>query len=74
MNKKIRVLVVDDSAFMRKWLCKMIGSDAECEVVKVSRDGVEALHDVEKLRPDVITMDIELPKIDGLVCVAYIMK
>jgi two-component system chemotaxis response regulator CheB len=72
--KKIRVLVVDDSAFMRKWLSEMINSDAECEVIKASHDGVEALRDVEKLRPDVVTMDIELPEIDGLTCVAYIME
>ncbi len=72
--KKIQVLVVDDSAFMRKWMSEMIGSDPECEVIKVSRDGVEALRDVEEFRPDVVTMDIELPEIDGLTCVAYIME
>jgi two-component system chemotaxis response regulator CheB len=74
MKKKIRVLVVDDSAFMRKLLSEMIRSDPECEVIKVSSDGVEALRDIEKLRPDAVTMDIELPEIDGLTCVAYIME
>ncbi len=74
MKKKIRVLVVDDSAFMRKWLSEMIKSDPECEVIKASRDGVEALRDIEELGPDVVTMDIELPEIDGLTCVAYIME
>jgi len=72
--KKIQVLVVDDSMFMRKLLTEMIGSDPECEVIRTASDGVEALKAVEELRPDVVTMDIELPEIDGLTCVAYIME
>ena len=74
MGKKIRVLVVDDSAFMRKWLCGMISSDPGLEVVGTASDGVKALKSVQKLRPDVVTMDVELPEIDGLTCVAYIME
>jgi two-component system chemotaxis response regulator CheB len=74
MAGKIRVLVVDDSAFMRKLLVRMIESDPNCEVVKTAKDGVEALKAVEELRPDVVTLDIELPEIDGLTCVAYIME
>jgi len=74
MAKKIRVLVVDDSAFMRKLLVDVIESDPECQVTKTAKDGVEALKAVEELRPDVITMDIELPEIDGITCIAYIME
>jgi two-component system chemotaxis response regulator CheB len=74
MRKKIRVLVVDDSAFMRKLLMDIINSSPECEVIKTAKDGVEALRDVEELVPDVVTMDIQLPEIDGLTCVAYIME
>ncbi len=74
MLKKIRVLVVDDSQFMRKMLTKIIESDPECEVIKTVRNGVEALSAIEGLRPDVVTMDIGLPEIDGLTCVAYIME
>lgn len=74
MAKKIRVLVVDDSAFMRKLITDVINSDPECEVIKTARDGVEALRCVEELKPDVVTLDIELPEIDGLTCVAYIME
>ena len=74
MPKKIRVLVVDDSSFMRKMLTEMIESDSECEVIKAAKDGLEALKAVEELRPDVVTLDIELPEIDGLACVVYIME
>jgi two-component system chemotaxis response regulator CheB len=74
MREKIRVLVVDDSAFMRKWLSTIISSDPGCEVIKTAKDGIEALKAVEELRPDVVTMDIQLPEIDGLTCIAYIME
>ncbi|RKY10726.1 MAG: chemotaxis response regulator protein-glutamate methylesterase [Planctomycetota bacterium] len=74
MTKKIRILVVDDSAFMRKLLTKAIESDPECKVIKTAGNGVEALKDVAKLKPDVVTMDIELPEIDGLACLGYIME
>ncbi len=68
------VLVVDDSAFMRKMLVGTIASEPDLEVVGIARDGVEALNLVEKLKPDVVTLDIELPEIDGIACVAYIME
>ena len=74
MRGKIRVLVVDDSIFMQTWLSESIGSDPECEIVYVAKDGVEALKAIEELRPDVVTMDIDIPEIDGLTCVAYIME
>ena len=72
--KKIRVLVVDDSAFMRKLLTEVIESDPKYIVIKAARDGIEALKAVEELKPDVVTLDIELPEIDGLTCIAYIME
>ncbi len=74
MTGKIRVLVVDDSAFMRKLITKMIESDPHCEVVKTAKDGIEALKAIEELKPDVVTLDIEMPEIDGLTCIAYIME
>jgi len=74
MADKIRVLVVDDSAFMRKLLTKAIESDPGCKVIKTAKNGVDALKDVAKLKPDVVTMDIELPEIDGLACLGYIME
>jgi two-component system chemotaxis response regulator CheB len=69
----IRTLVVDDSAFMRKVVSDMLGSDSEIEVVGTAQDGEEALQKVEELSPDVVTMDIEMPRMDGLTALAYIM-
>jgi two-component system chemotaxis response regulator CheB len=75
MNKnKIRVLVVEDSALMRKKISDMINSSVDCEVVAIARDGYEAIQIIETLKPDVITLDLELPKMDGLTCLGYIMS
>ncbi len=70
----IRVLVVDDSAFMRRALTEIIESDRQCRVVKTAADGLAALRAVKQLKPDVVTLDMELPEIDGLACLAYIMN
>ncbi|MFA4640800.1 protein-glutamate methylesterase/protein-glutamine glutaminase [Pyrococcus kukulkanii] len=74
LNKKIRVLVVDDSAFMRKILKDIINSDPELEVCCEARDGIEAIEMVQKHRPDVITLDIEMPRMNGLDALRIIMK
>ena len=66
MSSKIKVLVVDDSAFMRRVVSDMVASDATMEVVGIARDGVDAIDKAEKLRPDVITLDIEMPRMNGL--------
>ncbi len=71
---KIRVLVVDDSAFMRKVISDMIGSDPSCEVVDVARNGEEAIEKIKMHSPDVVTMDIEMPKMDGLTALKTIME
>jgi two-component system, chemotaxis family, protein-glutamate methylesterase/glutaminase len=73
-EKKIRVLVVDDSAFMCKVLQEIINSDPQLEVVGLGRDGREAVALAESLRPDVITMDINMPHIDGLQATELIMS
>ena len=69
----IKVLVVDDSAFMRKAISTMLDKDAEIQVVGAARNGEEGLEMVQKLNPDVVTMDIEMPKMDGLACLRRIM-
>lgn len=69
----VKVLIVDDSAFMRNALTTMLSSDHEISVVGTARDGEEALEKVEKLRPDVVTMDVEMPKMDGLTALRHIM-
>lgn len=73
-EKKIRVLVVDDSAFMCKVLQEIINSDPQLEVAGVGRDGREAVALAESLRPDVITMDINMPHVDGLQATELIMS
>jgi two-component system chemotaxis response regulator CheB len=72
-DKKIRVLVVDDSAFMCKVLQEIINSDPQLEVVGQGRDGRDGVALAESLRPDVITMDINMPHVDGLQATEQIM-
>ncbi len=62
----IRVLVVDDSAFVRKVVTQMLGRSPFIEVVGTARDGDEALEMVERLAPDVVTLDLVMPRVDGL--------
>ncbi|OYT54199.1 MAG: chemotaxis response regulator protein-glutamate methylesterase [Candidatus Altiarchaeales archaeon ex4484_2] len=74
MMKKIRVLVVDDSAFMRKIISDMLSSNPEIEVVGTAADGREALAKVSSLDPDVVTMDLDMPLMDGITALKHIMK
>ncbi len=71
---KIKVLVVDDSAFMRKSISIMVESDKEIEVIATARDGEEGYNLAKTLKPDIITLDIEMPKMDGLTALKKIMK
>ncbi|MBF0517923.1 MAG: chemotaxis response regulator protein-glutamate methylesterase [Nitrospirae bacterium] len=71
---KIKVLIVDDSAFMRNALKNMISSDKDIQVVGTANDGVEAIEKVLTLKPDIVTMDIEMPRMNGLEALANIMK
>jgi two-component system chemotaxis response regulator CheB len=66
MQQLIRVLVVDDSAFLRKVLTQMLSQSPQIEVVGAARDGEEALELVEKHRPDVVTLDLVMPGMDGV--------
>ncbi|MBA0083394.1 MAG: chemotaxis response regulator protein-glutamate methylesterase, partial [Acidobacteria bacterium Pan2503] len=71
--KKIRVLVVDDSTFMRKVLENIYNADEQMQVVGSAKDGREAVSMAEALKPDVISMDINMPHVDGLQATAEIM-
>lgn len=71
--KKIRVLVVDDSAYMRKVISGMLESDEEMTVVDTARDGLDAVEKVKQLKPDVVTLDVEMPRLDGLSALERIM-
>jgi two-component system chemotaxis response regulator CheB len=72
-NKKFRVLVVDDSTFMRKVLESIFNADDQLQVVGNAKDGREAVAMAESLKPDVISMDINMPHVDGLQATAEIM-
>jgi two-component system, chemotaxis family, protein-glutamate methylesterase/glutaminase len=71
--KKFRVLIVDDSAFMRKVLETIFNADDQLQVIGHAKDGREAVALAESLKPDVITMDINMPHVDGLQATAEIM-
>ena len=70
---KVRVLIVDDSAFMRRVLETILISDPQLQVVGHAKDGREAIALAESLKPDVVTMDINMPHMDGLQATAQIM-
>ncbi|CDT96737.1 MULTISPECIES: protein-glutamate methylesterase/protein-glutamine glutaminase [Vibrio] len=69
----IKVLVVDDSSFFRRRVSEIINSEARLEVIDVAVNGKEAVEKAKQLRPDVITMDIEMPVMDGITAVREIM-
>ena len=73
-GNKIRVLIADDSTFMRKVLQSIISADPQMEVVGEARDGRDAVAKAESLKPDVITMDINMPHMDGLQATEVIMS
>lgn len=65
-ERRIRVLVVDDSAFARKVVREVLSTDAGIDVVGIARDGLEALELIETEKPDVVTLDLMMPNLDGL--------
>jgi two-component system chemotaxis response regulator CheB len=73
MQKKIRVLIADDSASVRKSLTEGISGDSQIEIVGVAHDGIEAVELVTKLKPDVVTLDVEMPRMNGIDALERIM-
>src|SRR5206468_1434955 len=74
MSERIRVLVVDDSALMRKLIPAILERDSSIEVVGTAMDGAFALRKIEELEPDVVTLDLEMPRMDGLEMLRLIMR
>jgi len=74
MSERIRVLVVDDSALMRKLIPEILARDSSIEVVGTAMDGAFALKKIEELRPDVVTLDLEMPRMDGMETLRLIMR
>ena len=72
--KKISVLVIDDSALMRKLLTDVIDADPRMEVVGVAVDPYDARDKIKKLSPDVLTLDIEMPKMNGITFLRNLMR
>jgi two-component system chemotaxis response regulator CheB len=74
MSARIRVLVVDDSALMRKLIPSVLARDPAIEVVGTAMDGAFALKKIEELHPDVVTLDLEMPRMDGMETLRLIMR
>lgn len=72
--KKISVLVVDDSAFMRRVITDIIESEPQLKVVDTAKNGKEAIEKIRTIGPDVVTMDVEMPVMDGITALKEIMK
>ena len=73
-DKKIGVLIVDDSAFMRRIISDMLNSDENIEVLDTARNGKDGLSKAIALRPDIITLDVEMPVMNGLETLSELMK
>ena len=73
MEKKYRVLIVDDASFMRKAIQDILESDPEVEIAGLARNGREGLEMIKELKPDVITLDMDIPVMDGLMAIRHIM-
>ena len=73
-TRKIRVLVVDDSAIVRKILSETLAAENDIEVVGTAPDPIIALDKIKRLKPDVLTLDIEMPRMDGLTFLKQIMS
>ena len=72
--KKIRVVVVDDSAYNRRTITKMLEGVPNVEVVGYAADGEEGIRKIIDLKPDLVTLDLEMPKMDGFTLLRIIMN
>ncbi len=69
----VRVLVVDDSVFFRNQISRMLATHPNIQVIDTAKNGKEAVEKVKRLRPDVVTMDVEMPEMDGISALKLIM-
>lgn len=70
---KTKVLIVDDSLFVAKQLSQIITSSADFEIVGTAEDGLQAIEKFQELKPDLVTMDITMPKMDGITALEKIL-
>lgn len=71
---KVKVLIVDDSAYSRQTIKKILEEEANIEIVDIATNGIEAMAKTLKLKPDLITLDIEMPEMDGFTFLRWLMK
>ena len=73
MDEAIKVLIVDDALFMRKAISEILQLDASLQVVGTAKDGLDGLEKIKALNPHVVTLDIDMPRMDGLAAIRHIM-
>ena len=73
MDGPIKALIVDDALFMRKAISEILQSDPFLQIVGTARDGLDGLDKIKALKPDVVTLDIDMPRMDGLAAIRHIM-
>jgi two-component system, chemotaxis family, protein-glutamate methylesterase/glutaminase len=73
-DERTSVLVVDDSAFMRRLITQIIDESGDFRVVGTARNGLDALHQIDQLDPALVTLDVEMPELDGVQTLGYIMS
>jgi len=72
-EKQIRAVVIDDAEYMRKAITKILQTDPHIEVVGYGRTGIDGIREIARLRPDVVTLDIDMPEMDGIRALRHIM-
>lgn len=73
MNKKYKVLVIDDASFMTKAISEILETDPDIEVIGTAKNGLEGLEKIKELRPDVVTLDMDMPVMNGIQAIRHIM-
>src|SRR5712664_787141 len=74
VKKRIKVLIVDDSALVRRILTEMLSSDASITVLGAAHDAYDAREKIKALNPDVLTLDVEMPRMDGVTFLRNLMR
>ncbi len=73
MSDPIKALIVDDALFMRKAIMEILETDSKLQIVGTAHDGLDGLKKIKELKPDVVTLDIDMPRMDGLAAIRHIM-
>jgi two-component system chemotaxis response regulator CheB len=73
MSDPIKALIVDDALFMRKAIMEILETDSNLQIVGTAHDGLDGLNKIKELKPDVVTLDIDMPRMDGLAAIRHIM-